>query len=231
MVAIVAGGLAERFRSTRAELETKQTDLRDLEAFTDLIFHSVGTGIVAVDREHRVTAINRAAEQITGVSAAKAIGQPWTVFGDSVALARHRGRDRNGGADLVVAGDDAAPAATVDVVPVRMTFSALRAGDGRRIGLIAACEDLSSIRDDGGADARGRSPGHASGAWRPTSPTRSATRWPRYRAPSRCWPAAAPDETRDRLGQIVLKETGRLNDIIREFLEYARPAPLQPRRR
>jgi two-component system sensor histidine kinase HydH len=35
-----------------------------------------------------------------------------------------------------------------------------------------------------------------------------------------------PDEARERLGQIVLKETGRLNGIIREFLEYARPAPL-----
>src|SRR6185295_408914 len=42
IVAIVAGGLAERFRSTREELETKQADLKDLEAFTDLVFHSVG---------------------------------------------------------------------------------------------------------------------------------------------------------------------------------------------
>src|SRR5262249_44591638 len=56
VVAIVAGGLAERFRSTHAELETKQTNLRDLEAFNNLIFHSVGTGIVAMDREHRITA-------------------------------------------------------------------------------------------------------------------------------------------------------------------------------
>jgi len=38
--------------------------------------------------------------------------------------------------------------------------------------------------------------------------------------------AGAPDETRERLGQIVIKETDRLNAIIREFLEYARPAPL-----
>src|SRR5438093_414363 len=38
IVAIVAGGLAERFRSTREELETKQTNLEDLEAFTDLVF-------------------------------------------------------------------------------------------------------------------------------------------------------------------------------------------------
>src|SRR5207245_858743 len=48
IVAIVAGGLAERFRSTREELETKQADLKDLEAFTDLVFQSVGTGLIAV---------------------------------------------------------------------------------------------------------------------------------------------------------------------------------------
>jgi signal transduction histidine kinase len=33
-------------------------------------------------------------------------------------------------------------------------------------------------------------------------------------------------EVRERLAQIVLKESGRLNDILRDFLEYARPAPL-----
>jgi two-component system sensor histidine kinase PilS (NtrC family) len=38
--------------------------------------------------------------------------------------------------------------------------------------------------------------------------------------------AGAADDTRERLGQIVLNETNRLNGIIREFLEYARPAPL-----
>src|SRR2546428_9613421 len=31
-------------------------------------------------------------------------------------------------------------------VPVRMTFSALRSGEGERLGLISACEDLSAIR-------------------------------------------------------------------------------------
>src|ERR1043166_7267906 len=64
IVAIVAGGLAERFRATREELEPKQADLKDLEAFTDLVFHSVGTGLIAVDGEQRVTALNQAAERI-----------------------------------------------------------------------------------------------------------------------------------------------------------------------
>jgi PAS domain-containing protein len=87
VVAIVAGGLAERFRSTQEELETNQADLRDLEAFANLIFESVGTGLIALDREHRVTALNRAAEQITGVAAAAVMGRPWSVLGSSVPLA------------------------------------------------------------------------------------------------------------------------------------------------
>jgi two-component system sensor histidine kinase PilS (NtrC family) len=33
-------------------------------------------------------------------------------------------------------------------------------------------------------------------------------------------------ELRERLANIVLKESGRLNAILRDFLEYARPAPL-----
>ncbi len=87
IVAIVAGGLAERFRSTREELETKQADLKDLEAFTDLVFHSVGTGLIAIDGEQRVTALNRAAERITGVSANAAVGRPWSVFNADLSLA------------------------------------------------------------------------------------------------------------------------------------------------
>src|SRR5439155_1444960 len=80
VVAIVAGGLAERFRATRRELV-------DLQAFKDLVFQSVGTGLIALDRRHRVTAFNRAAEEITGRRAADAIGRPWSaLFGETIAL-------------------------------------------------------------------------------------------------------------------------------------------------
>ena len=86
VVAIVAGGLAERSHSTQQELENRQADLRDLEAFTNLVFDSVGTGLIAVDGEQRVTALNRAAEQITGVTGAAAVGRPWAVFGTGIPL-------------------------------------------------------------------------------------------------------------------------------------------------
>jgi two-component system sensor histidine kinase PilS (NtrC family) len=226
VVAIVAGGLAERFRSTQEELETNQADLRDLEAFTNLIFESVGTGLIALDREHRVTALNRAAEQITGVAAAAVMGRPWSVLGSSVPLAvieseiESSGRGSAWREVMLRRGDG-------EDIPVRMTFSALRAGDGRGIGLIAACEDLSAIR---AMEARMRAADRLASLGRMAANIAHEIRNPlaALSGAVEVMAAGAADDTRERLGQIVLKETGRLNGIIREFLEYARPAPLSP---
>ena len=224
VLAIVAGGLAERFRSTKEELETKQADLRDLEAFTDLIFDSVGTGIIALDGEQRVTALNRAAARIMGRTTASAVGQPWAVFDTGLSLAAIA-------AEVESAGGGSAwrevtlRRAGADELPVRMTFSALRAGDGRRIGLIAACEDLSAIR---AMEARMRAADRLATVGRMAANIAHEIRNPlaALSGAVEVMAAGASDETRDRLAQIVLKETGRLNVIIREFLEYARPAPL-----
>jgi two-component system, NtrC family, sensor histidine kinase PilS len=225
IVAIVAGGLAERFRSTREELETKQADLKDLEAFTDLVFQSVGTGLIAVDREHRVTALNRAAEQITGVSAEAAVGHPWSVFGHGVPLAAveteiDAAERRSAWREVTLrraAGDE---------IPVRMTFSALRDGDGRRIGVIAACEDLSTIR---AMEARMRAADRLATLGRMAANIAHEIRNPLASLSGAVEVLVAgtqAGEMRERLAQIVLKEAERLNGIIRDFLEYARPVPL-----
>ncbi len=225
IVAIVAGGLAERFRSTRQELETKQADFKDLEAFTDLVFHSVGTGLIAVDGEHRVTALNRAAERITRIGAQAAVGRPWTVLSAAVPLAA---------VEAELEAPDPRPAwrevtlrrPAGDEVPVRMTFSVLRAGDGRRIGLIAACEDLSAIR---AMEARMRAADRLATLGRMAANIAHEIRNPLASLSGAVEVLAADTaagETRERLAQIVLKETARLNGIIREFLEYARPAPV-----
>ncbi|HET7342543.1 MAG TPA: ATP-binding protein [Methylomirabilota bacterium] len=223
IVAIVAGGLAERFRSTREELETEHANLKDLEAFTDLVFHSVGTGLIAVDGEHRVTALNRAAEQITGVSAQAAVGRAWSVFGDAVSLPAIEAElaERSSVWREVTlrrpGGDEA---------PVRMTFSELRAGDGRRIGVIAACEDLSTIR---AMEARMRAADRLATLGRMAANIAHEIRNPLASLSGAVEVLAAggqADDTRERLAQIVQKETERLNGIIRDFLEYARPVPL-----
>src|SRR5207249_3525236 len=153
VVAIVAGGLAERF-------QIQSRTLRDLRAIKDLVFESVGTGLIALDQAHTITTFNQAAVSITGVPAAAAIGRPWrTVFGDLVPLAG------------IEAELTAAPGASSrheallarpggGSVPVRLTFWTLAAGGTggtpsadvgaaeaiERLGVICACEDLTTMR-------------------------------------------------------------------------------------
>jgi two-component system, NtrC family, sensor histidine kinase PilS len=226
VVAILAGGLGEQYRATRQELETRQKDLRDLRAFKDLVFHSVGTGLIALDREHRITAFNRAAEEITGVVAPRAIGQAWSsLIGAAIPLepveavitANPRASARH---EAVLRRPDGT------TVPVRMTFSALRSGEGERLGLISACEDLSAIRD---MESRMRQADRLATVGRMAANIAHEIRNPLASLTGAIEVLTSPltaDDARERLSQIVARESERLNHIIKNFLEYARPAPL-----
>jgi two-component system sensor histidine kinase PilS (NtrC family) len=219
VVAIVAGGLAERF-------QIQSRHLRDLRAFRDLVFESVGSGLIALDRRRVITAFNRAASTISGMPTASAIDRPWeSVFGDVVSLA------------AVEAAIDAAPSTTrrheVAVhrpdgatVPVRLTFSALNAGDGERVGLMCACEDLSAIK---AMEERLRHADRLATLGRMSANIAHEIRNPLASLTGAIEVLASSGtagDVRERLAQIVLKESERLNGILREFLEYARPAPL-----
>ena len=226
VVAIVAGGLGERYRATRQELETRHKDLRDLQAFKDLIFQSAGTGLIALDRAHRITAFNRAAEEITGLTVTQATGQGWpTQIGAAVPLAP------------IEASIEANPRASVrhetalrrpdgSTVPVRMTFSALRSGEGERLGLIIACEDLSAIR---AMESRMRQADRLATVGRMAANIAHEIRNPLASLTGAIEVLTSPhtaEDARERLSQIVARESERLNHIIKNFLEYARPAPL-----
>jgi two-component system, NtrC family, sensor histidine kinase PilS len=226
VVAIIAGGLGEQYRATRQELETRQKDLRDLQAFKDLVFQSVGTGLIALDREHRVTAFNRAAEEITGVVAPHAVGQAWSsLIGAAILLepieavmaANPRASTRH---EAVLRRPDGTS------VPVRMTFSALRSGEGERLGLISACEDLSAIRE---MESRMRQADRLATVGRMAANIAHEIRNPLASLTGAIEVLTSPltaDDSRERLSQIVARESERLNHIIKNFLEYARPAPL-----
>ena len=228
VIAIVAGGLAERFHAARAELEAKRRALDDLQIFKDLVFQSVETGLVAIDRRHRITAFNRAAAEITGVSAADAMGRTWSsLFGDAVPVgaveatldAQPRAISRH---ELALPRPDGTTA------PLRIAFSALRSADGGRLGLIAACEDLTTLR---ALESRMRQADRLATLGRMAANIAHEIRNPLASmtgAIEVLVGAERPPEMRERLASIVLRESGRLNEIIKGFLEYARPAPLVP---
>jgi two-component system sensor histidine kinase PilS (NtrC family) len=229
-VAIVAGGLAQRF-------QVQSRTLRDLRAMKDLVFESVGTGLIALDRSHTITTFNRAAATITGVPAAAAIGRPWQeLFGDLVFLPEIEAELATGPG--VASRHEAVlsrPGAST--VPVRLTFWTLTAGqtqpmprdtieDAERLGMVCACEDLTTIRV---MEERLRQADRLATLGRMSANIAHEIRNPLASLTGAIEVLASSGtagDVRHRLAQIILKESGRLNEILRDFLEYARPAPL-----
>ena len=228
VVGVLAGSLGERYHEMHRALEDQRKDLSDLQAFKDLMFESLGSGLVGMDLERRITALNRAAEEITGSHAAEAVGRRWeVVFGDGIPpdeidlatrvegwqvrryemrLRRKDGRE----------------------VPLGISFWPLRSGRGELAGIIGVFQDLSSIKQ---MEERMRQADRLATIGRLAANIAHEIRNPlaslsgAIEVLTRELPR---DGTHDRLVQIVLRESDRLNQIIKEFLEYARPAPLHP---
>ena len=228
IVAIVAGGLTAQFRSTHQALEIQTRTLRDVQAFRDLVFQSVGTGLIALDADHVITAFNRAAEEITGRPTGTTIGTPWsTLFGavlplEPIAAVLSENARACMRQEIMLERPDGS------VVPVRITFSTLRSGDDLRVGLMATCEDLSTIR---AMEERMRQADRLATLGRMSANIAHEIRNPLASlrgAIETLTTETVPEPQRERLAQIVLRESDRLNAIIKNFLEYARPAPLTP---
>ena len=226
VIAIVAGALAESYAGAQEALATQERHLSDLQAFRDLIFESVGTGLIAVSPGGRITAFNSAAEAITGVPVAEALGRTWeSIFGRQIDLAAVRAAvaRQGGGSERQEIRLDRSDGSRI---PVGVTFWQLRAGDGAVVGLIGVCQDLSSIK---ALEERMRQADRLATVGRLSANIAHEIRNPlasvsgAIEALSRELP---PDPTQSRLIEIVLRESERLNRLITDFLDYARPAPL-----
>jgi two-component system, NtrC family, sensor histidine kinase PilS len=72
-VAFLSNFLAERWRRTGVELERFSGQVAFLQAFSDRLIDSLGSGVVTTDVEGRIYLFNRAAEVVTGYSSAHAL--------------------------------------------------------------------------------------------------------------------------------------------------------------
>ena len=103
----LASFLAEQVQGARAQLEERQTRLDKLEALYSAIVKSISSGIVAVDEQGRVTYLNRAGLEITGLTEERALGQSLhemvPALGEALTRSNWTGRQRN---EAIVCGAD-----------------------------------------------------------------------------------------------------------------------------
>jgi two-component system sensor histidine kinase PilS (NtrC family) len=80
-VAFLSNFLAESWRRAGAELQKSTGQVAFLQAFSDRIMDSLGTGLVTTDSEGRIYLFNRAAESISGYRSEEALRMEiWEVF-------------------------------------------------------------------------------------------------------------------------------------------------------
>ena len=220
-VGIASGRLAERLREQEAGL----TDLRFLHRN---IIQSIASGLMTTDMTGRIVSLNRCAVSITGFTEEAAVGQVWwETFSCRSTSMRHDDLLRSG---LPQRFESEIETKTGERRFLGMTLSMLHDPRGGQMGVIGIFQDLTEIRRleaemqrktqmavvgemAAGMAHEIRNPLAAlSGAIQLLGDDRSIS----------------PENS--RLMQIATRETTRLNAIVTQFLQYARPAAIRRRR-
>ena len=225
-VGFLSGMLADQLRQADQSLREKERGLSRLQLFHESIVQSISSGVFTTDEAGRITSFNPAAQEATGYLVEQVRGRFWReVF--------------NWHPDET--GDQAALMA---LVPVRFEVECERADgsrlvlgmtvspfheQGKQIGLVGVFKDLTQIRDME-EEMRRRE-------WLATLGEMSAGMAHEIRNPLGALAGAMQmlradvrgDDTSRRLMDIAIREAKRLDNIITEFLQYARPPALHLR--
>ncbi len=212
--AVLASYLAEQLRRTGERLEAREGDLAEMAALQEAIVQSVSSGLLTVDARGRVTFLNRAGEQITGLSLREVVGRPAERWFS--ALQPLQARDET---DFVNARGEK--------LRLGYTLSPLQGRRGERIGTAITFQDLTAWRamqhaveqSERLADLGRVAAGLAHEVRNPLASMSGCIELLKASASLR-------DEER-RLMDIVLREATRLNQLITRLLEFTRPAPPQ----
>jgi two-component system sensor histidine kinase PilS (NtrC family) len=226
-VAFLSGYLSDRLRKTSQELRAKSMDYEDLRTMQDHILKSVRSGILTTDLEGQMTSCNPAAESITGYSYMELKLHWHDIFGDSIkGLFGHTddlkdrpyrfdGQIRKKSGDLAILG---------------ISASLLRDDKNDIRGIILVFQDITKLvemeekirRQEQLAMVGSLAAGIAHEIRNPLASLSGSIQVLQGELDLK------GDEK--HLMNIVVRETDRLNTIITEFLDYARPQALQAER-
>jgi two-component system sensor histidine kinase PilS (NtrC family) len=220
IVALLSGYLSERLRTTRQALREKSIDFEDLRVLQEHVLRSVGSGILTVDLQGHITSWNPAAEQVTGYRYDEIKNRWQEVFGGSIKeLFGHTDslRERPFRFNGHVVKKDGTTAL------LGLTASLLKDEQNTVRGIILTFQDITKLvemeerirRQERLATVGSLAAGIAHEIRNPLASLSGSIQLLQGGLELK------GDDI--RLMDIVVRETDRLNAIITEFLEYARP--------
>ncbi len=223
VVGFLSGALADQLGQADLSLREKELGLSHLRAFHENIVHSISSGVFTTDDNDRITSFNPAAQEATGYSFEQVQGCPWReVFNWHPSQLDD---DRTQDVSANMRFDVECKRSDGNRLILGMTLSPLHER-GEQKGLVGVFKDLTQIRDLEEEMRRKQ--------WLASLGEMSAGMAHEIRNPLGALAGAMQmlrkdlqaDETSQRLMEIAVREATRLDAIITEFLQYARPPAL-----
>jgi two-component system sensor histidine kinase PilS (NtrC family) len=215
ITAALSGYLSSRLETTVQKLEEKDSYLKDLEFFNMKVIESLPSGLFTTDVEGNVLIFNRAAEKVTMVGKEKVIGGK---IGPALPFLQFPFKEGRSEKILERAGKKKI---------IGINISLLKDVSGKETGYIGVFQDLTQLktleaeikRKEKWATIGELSTNIAHEIRNPLASMRSSIEILREER--------IPPKYRGKLMDIALKEMGRLNNIITDFLTYSSPKSLE----
>jgi two-component system sensor histidine kinase PilS (NtrC family) len=216
-VAFLGHQISQRYRSTREELTERTEDLEKLRTLSDVVFESVTSGLVVLDGSGRVRSLNSAAAHMLALERVSGRGlQSHEIFKgipipELLEKAAKGGLNRWEGSFTEESGHDRV---------LGLSISPLKKPEK---GYVVIFQDLTDLRD---LETRLRTSEKLSAIGRMAASIAHEVRNPLASMSGSIQVLKRDLDLKEddlHLMDIILKETERLNDLVGNFLDYARP--------
>jgi two-component system sensor histidine kinase PilS (NtrC family) len=228
LAALLSGQLARRLRVTEEKLQRTALEYDRLSILYKQIFDDISTGIITTDQSDFITSYNQAAERITGYPREKVLGHPFTRCFPGILLQERQGRSV---CDFQKLGGP--------LIRVGYSFSFLNMPEQENQEnqpsrwKVITLQDISQVermeqqmREAEKMAAIGELSASIAHDFR--NPLAAISGSAQILTMDQDNISSLDPATFKTLLGIILRETGRMARTITEFLQFARPAAIQP---
>ncbi len=220
LVAYLSSFLSSQIQKSRAELREKQKDLESLEILKENIIQSVSSGLVALDMQGRIMVFNKEAGRIFGVDSDFALQKKADGFLPFLS-SYVAGKELNNPAQFSYKRKDG------QKIDLLLNVSALKEPNGNERGKILILQDTTHLKKMEEEVKRMENLAMlgemaASIAHEIRNPLASIGGSIQFLEGSL---SEKDPQLKKRLMNIVTREVDRLNNLVNDFLQFARPKP------
>jgi two-component system sensor histidine kinase PilS (NtrC family) len=221
LTAFLSGTLAERWRSSELRLEQKNIDYAELEKMNRAILFQINSGLMLINPKSEICSFNRAAVEITGVSIEEAFGERFDRFFTDLQV------DFSPKAKILKRTECSFLKQTGEELILGYATTPVNGNLGEYLGVLVTFQDLTQVkkteedlkRIDRLAAVGRMAAGMAHEIRNPLTSISGSVQL--------LMEAEGLKSEDQKLMGIVVREADRLNGLLTDFLNFARPRPIE----